>query len=261
MHQNTYFNIRMRAAQGGAHELGGKHISGGEQLTTYDQIQQAVNALVEKGLSHSRGNPDFMQLQIEMVNRPVQQTPPLPLTTYDVVSVEAGQAFARARLHHIGIKKEVIEQAYEQAMAQPSMRGALIVDARTGKRLDLEKERGVRVSKMDWREANFSKWADAHDVPHNPRIKEALTLAAKVSHHPATIAEWCWSDDPDYVTGYVASKDSGYERITKLKEYGNEQGCRIFFIDGTYHVDDYMDYLKEQPILIQWEADDDKRFD
>ena len=34
----------------------------------------------------------------------------------------------------------------------------------------------------------------------------SIVLATKVSAHPATVAELCWSDDPEYITGYVASR-------------------------------------------------------
>lgn len=98
-------------------------------------------------------------------------------------------------------------------------------------------------------------------MPSNSRIKEALALASKVSEHPATVAELCWSDDPDYITGYVAGKKLGYQRITAMKEYGTEEGCRIFFADGSVNVNTYINDLEKQPILIEWEEDDDSRFD
>lgn len=74
---------------------------------------------------------------------------------------------------------------------------------------------------------------------------------------PAAIAELCWSDDPDYITGYVAGKKMGYQRITAMKEYGTEEGCRVFFIDGSNDVNTYIHDLEKQPILIEWEEDHD----
>lgn len=66
-------------------------------------------------------------------------------------------------------------------------------------------------------------------------------LATKVSEHPATVAELCWSDDPKYITGYVASKELGYQCITKLKEYGDElkqvcllEACLFFYDCSSY---------------------------
>jgi 6-carboxyhexanoate--CoA ligase len=82
---------------------------------------------------------------------------------------------------------------------------------------------------MDWLTKNFEKWANHSKMPRSQRVKEALMLATKVSAHPATVAELCWSDDPEYITGYVASKKQGYQRIMKLKEYAHE-GSRIPFV-------------------------------
>ncbi|MGM0874682.1 MAG: 6-carboxyhexanoate--CoA ligase [Bacillota bacterium] len=47
--RRRYYSIRMRASKGGSHEHGGKHISGGELLSTYSDLKKhAVNALLEK---------------------------------------------------------------------------------------------------------------------------------------------------------------------------------------------------------------------
>ncbi|CAM5620838.1 6-carboxyhexanoate--CoA ligase [Lysinibacillus sphaericus] len=59
---------------------------------------------------------------------------------------------------------------------------------------------------------------------------KALALATKVANSPYTIAELCWSDDPEYVTGYVSNHEIGYVRITPLKREGCESGGRIFFV-------------------------------
>ncbi|MEY9216805.1 6-carboxyhexanoate--CoA ligase [Bacillus subtilis] len=49
----------------------------------------------------------------------------------------------------------------------------------------------------------------------------------------------------------------GYQRITAMKEYGTEEGCRVFFIDGSNDVNTYIHDLEKQPILIEWEEDHD----
>ncbi|MFN3976837.1 MAG: 6-carboxyhexanoate--CoA ligase, partial [Aquificaceae bacterium] len=43
-------------------------------------------------------------------------------------------------------------------------------------------------------------------------------------------AELCWSDDPDYTTGYVAGKNIGYVRIKPMKEEGVPIGGRVYFV-------------------------------
>ena len=47
--------------------------------------------------------------------------------------------------------------------------------------------------------------------------EEAIVLATKVANCPGIIGEICISDDPEYVTGYVSSKEIGYRRIKKMK--------------------------------------------
>ncbi|MBD1379545.1 6-carboxyhexanoate--CoA ligase [Metabacillus arenae] len=253
MQGEKYYSVRMRSAKEGSHEQGEKHISGGELLSTYNDIKHAVNALLEKGLTHSRGRPDFMQIQFECINDPIKLVNPLQVMTNEVESAGKGQALARKLLEQAGIPRKSIEKAYDQITEYSGIRGAIMLDIHSGERIDDRKEKGVRVSRMDWLDTNFEKWADHCQIPQNPRVKEALVLATKVSEHPATIAELCWSDDPDYITGYVASKKLGYRRITKLKEFGDEQGCRIFFVNGLEDLNSYIHYLEKQPVFVQWE--------
>ncbi|MBT2697597.1 6-carboxyhexanoate--CoA ligase [Bacillus sp. ISL-40] len=259
MQEGKYYSIRMRAAKNGPHEHGGKHISGGELLSTYSNMKHAVNALLEKGLTHSRGNPDFMQIQFESIDEPIKLVKPLQIATNEVESVDEGQSFARRLLEREGIPRTSIEKAYQLMTEYSGIRGAILIDIHSGERIDERKEKGLRVSRMDWLDTNFEKWADYYKMPKNSRVKEALVLATKVNEHPATVAELCWSDDPEYITGYVASKKLGYQRITKLKEYGDEHGCRIFFVDGLSDLHSYIHYLEKQPIFIHWEEENDTR--
>jgi 6-carboxyhexanoate--CoA ligase len=250
----------MRAAENVSHENGGKHISGGELLSSYSDLRMSVNTLLEKALNHSRGKPDFFQIQCEIVNQPIKLVNPLKVETNEVTTVEAGQELARNLLEKSGVPKDIIEEAYKQ-IPENVVRGAILIDIHTGERIDRRLDKGVRVSRMDWKTRNFEKWAKTKAVNTNPRLKEALVLATKVCAHKATIAELCWSDDPDYITGYVASKNIGYQRITQLKHYGDERGCRIFFVDTLSDIHTYISYLEEQPILVQWEDEHDTRVD
>ncbi|MDQ1005361.1 6-carboxyhexanoate--CoA ligase [Neobacillus niacini] len=259
MEADKYYSVRMRAAKNGSYKHGGKHISGGELLSTYSNMKQAVNDLLEKGLNHSRGNPDFMQIQFELIDEPIKFMKPLQVATNEVESVEMGQALCRKLLEKAGIERKIIEKAYKNMTEYSGIRGAILIDIHSGERIDDRKDKGVRVSRMDWLNTNFKKWADYYNIPKYSRIKEALVLATKVSEHPSTVAELCWSDDPEYITGYVATKKLGYQRITKLKEYGDERGCRIFFVDCLRDLNSYIHYLEKQPVLIQREEENDTR--
>ncbi|WP_202076504.1 6-carboxyhexanoate--CoA ligase [Caldalkalibacillus salinus] len=260
MDQSRLYNVRMRASESASHENGGKHISGGELLSSYRDLRMSVNTLLDKALNHSRGKPDFLQIQCEIINQPIKRLSPLTVQTNDVTTVEEGQDLARYLLEKAGVPKDMIAKAYKQ-IPEYSVRGAILIDIHTGERVDGRIDKGVRVSKMDWQRDNFEKWAKSKAVSTNPRLKEALVLATKVCNHKSTIAELCWSDDPDYTTGYVASKNIGYQRITQLKHHGDEKGCRIFFVDSLSDFNIYISYLEEQPILIQWEEEHDTRVD
>ena len=77
-------------------------------------------------------------------------------------------------------------------------------------------------------------------------------LATKVAHHPNIVAELCISDDPDYVTGYIAAKEIGYVRITTLKPLGSSDGGRVFLFRGNQaELADCIDYLQHPKVLVQ----------
>jgi 6-carboxyhexanoate--CoA ligase len=259
MQEEKVYSVRMRASVNGSHEQGGKHISGGERLSNYETINQAVHFLMEKALNHSRGKPDFLQIQLEALHETMKSIPPLPVRTHVVDSIESGQALAGELLENSGVPHKVIQSAYKQVSEFSGMRGAVLYNIDSGERIDNRGNKGVRVSRMDWDNANFQKWAQRNQLPVTERVKEALVLASKVASHPCTVAELCWSDDPDYMTGYVASSTLGYQRITKLKELGDERGCRIFFVNNVTDLHTYIDFLEQRPIFIQWEEEDDKQ--
>ena len=74
-------------------------------------------------------------------------------------------------------------------------------------------------------------------------------LASKVASVKGTIAELCWSDDPFYTTGYVASKKLGYVRIPHLKYEGDYRGGRVFFVYNV-NIIDYIEEIEKTPVLI-----------
>lgn len=66
------------------------------------------------------------------------------------------------------------------------------------------------------------------------------------------IGEICISDDPEYVTGYVSSKEIGYRRITKMKRMGSEKGGRIFLFRGTDAEEQKaIDFLQNQHVIVR----------
>ena len=121
------------------------------------------------------------------------------------------------------------------------MRGAMLVDAITGERLDTG-DRGVRVSHMD----SF----DSHALGDNEHMSEALVLASKVQSADGIVGELCWSDDPDYTVGYVAC-NGVYHRIPNMKELGSDIGGRVFFVRSDIDSESVIEYLERAPVLVQ----------
>ncbi|WP_082129863.1 6-carboxyhexanoate--CoA ligase [Aneurinibacillus tyrosinisolvens] len=248
--EEAWYSIRMRAAEGGAHETGGRHISGAERLARREQLETYAAELIQRAFSHSRGESDFVNISIEKLPSSILKIPPLALSTESVQDEAEGREKAGQILKQIGVSDPAIGKGLALLQAAANYRGAILIHGETGERVDDRGIRGVRVSRMDWDHDSYSKWAEEHHHFCSSRIAEAIALASKVSHSPFTLAELCWSDDPDYITGYVASPQIGYKRITHLKKVGNSSGGRIFFVNKDIDLDSYIRYLELEPVWI-----------
>lgn len=244
------FSVRMRASKGG------KHISGAERIIKEHSISAAARSLIDRAMTHERGKPDFINISIEALEKPIKNTTSLPLTLTNIDNAAEGRAFAIRLLLNLGIPLFCIETAIafleKGAAGGESMRGAMIMNMQ-GERLEPDKHRGIRASRMDITEEASGELAHAvegaglnHYFTH---ISEALALATKVASVEGTIAELCWSDDPSYTAGYVASKEHGYVRIPHLKPEGDCNGGRVFFVDGI-DLNNYIHEMETVPILV-----------
>lgn len=244
------YSVRMRAAKGGAHEYGGEHISGAERLLKEAQVEDMVKVMVHRALTHSRGKADFIRLTIDRIKEDeIQLIELLPIKTFSVQSLLEGRIYASELLVAAGVTGIAAEKAMEALLhLGENMRGAMVVCSETGERLDSLLGRGIRVSKMDTIDPQaFSVWLGKQGLT-DIHVREAAVLAAKVNSAPSVVAELCWSDDPDYVTGYVAAKGK-YNRITQLKELGSRRGGRVFFVKRDTDMEALRVYLEEQPVL------------
>ena len=237
------YSVRMRAAQGGPHEKGGHHISGAERIVKLEEVGAIAQVLADRALHHSKGTADFINITVDLI-------PSNEITYIDCLEVEEHKAHTIAEAHQLAIEllqgPEITEVAVQNAIAllkglDSSMRGAMLVDATTGKRID-EGNRGVRVSHMD----SF----DSEALGDNDHMREALVLASKVQSAEGIIGELCWSDDPDYTVGYVACNGT-YHRIPNMKELGSAIGGRVFFVWSDIERDSVIEYLEKTPVLVQ----------
>jgi 6-carboxyhexanoate--CoA ligase len=229
--QNSLYSIRMRAS---CRKL---HISGAERLVTHDRIDATVRALVAR--ARDRENvPDRVIVSVD----PLGHASPKYLSSLDVTTLEtadyrSGRESATMTLKLAGVSEQAVASAMELISkgASPTganMRGAMIMDSITGERLEPDQDRGIRSSRFDWTDDAFrsaTRQLASRGLTHH-RTAEALALATKVAHAPGMVAEICWSDEPDYLAGYVASLCTGYVRFPFLKQQGDAHGGRAFFV-------------------------------
>jgi len=237
------YSVRMRAAQGGPHEKGGHHISGAERIVKLDEVGSIAQSLAERALHHSKGTADFINITVDLI-------PPEKIRYIDCLKVEEHKTSSISESHQLvtdllqgpNISEEAVHKAISLLKSlDKSMRGAMLVDAITGERLDIG-NRGVRVSHMD----SF----DSYALGDNEHMREALVLASKVQSADGIVGELCWSDDPDYTVGYVAC-NGVYHRIPNMKELGSNIGGRVFFVRSDIDSESVIEYLERAPVLVQ----------
>jgi 6-carboxyhexanoate--CoA ligase len=201
--------------------------------------------MAHRALTHSKGDPDFINIKIEKVcEKDIQILKALPVTRVDVDTWQQGLDKAFELIDKAAELKDFRKKLPELLRETFPMRGAMLYDIATGERLEPGHNRGVRATYMD---ALRSSDVDSQKNHFN----EAIVLATKVANAPGMVAELCISDDPEYVTGYVASKELGYVRIMKMKEMGDENGGRIFLFDSRKaKAEECIEYLQKKKVLV-----------
>ncbi|MBZ4654589.1 MAG: 6-carboxyhexanoate--CoA ligase [Peptococcaceae bacterium] len=252
--QKKLYNIRMRSAQGGSHEKGGQHISGAERIVLEEDIFQAVSSLLKRSLTHSKGKADFINISLEEIKKEeIIYLSSLPITTLEVKDYLEGRKGAIQCLQAAGLSLRQAQAALNLLVEAPSMRGAMLVDIHTLKRLEPDLQRGVRATGMDWAPEIYPQlhaYLEGEGL-NNTHVKEALALASKVARAPGIVAEVCWSDDPEYIAGYVASPTLGYVRLNHLKPAGVDKGGRIFCFDPSKaNLQKCLHWIEEQITII-----------
>lgn len=249
------YSVKMRSSLGGLHGSGGRHISGAERIVPEDEVEASVLAMLRRARTHDRGAADFIQLKVEEVKAPdIVYCPLIPMYQRDTSTKEEGRQAALEELVRAGVSEAAAAKGLHAIEAlTDSMRGAIVMDAVTGKRLDTEGNRGIRCSNMDCEDTAAYEAAMGAKGLGGDHPREALVLASKVAYAPGTVAELCWSDDPQYVTGYVGSPKLGYGRITVMKDKGDPIGGRVFFVKPGTDVAAYEEYMQNQTVLVRME--------
>ena len=232
-----HYSVKMRAARVG------EHISGAEKIVPAASVPKTVAQLAERALSHEKGTPDFINIKIEDPGE-ILRLESLSVTTNVTATASEGRARAAELLKAAGIIR--IDEIMARFAECHAMRGAMLLDADTLERLEPDSVRGVRATYMD--DADSLQKGTASGKNH---YAEAIVLATKVQNAPGIVGEICVSDDPNYVTGYVATRGIGYQRITVLKEKGDPNGGRIFLYRGPRaDVAKTIAFLEHQSVIV-----------
>lgn len=244
----SIYSLKMRASKhtGSIQE----HVSGAEKILPQQELPQQMEALLSRALHHAKGKADFINLKIEAVApENLKYIEALPVSTHEAATPADGRQFMCQIMAELGLTTDKCQKILELFQATYGMRGAMLLDVDTLERLEPDQQRGIRATYMDSIAPKGEAKAICDGKNH---FQEALVLASKVLSAPNIIGELCMSDDPDYITGYIATRDKGYIRITQLKEMGCPDGGRIFLYRGPKsQVEDCIQYLQEQRVLVK----------
>lgn len=231
------YNLKMRSSKKD------KHISGAERIIVKENIEEEAIKMIKRALNHSRGEADFINLSVSKVKDEITYLKSLPVSTLISKNYLEGRELIIKVLLFLGFKREKALKMLDILINAPSMRGAILLDINSLERLEPDKNRGIRATGMDYSSENI-------DID-NLHFREALALSTKVAHAPGIVAEICWSDDPFYTTGYIASKKYGYIRIPNLKPRGDEKGGRLFCFDSkAANLDECVHWIEKKIVLI-----------
>jgi 6-carboxyhexanoate--CoA ligase len=227
------------------------HISGAEGLYEKSDIQKIVRSYTERALDHPKGKADKVIITIEDIKRRPKEISALPVATVICRTPFEGKHLAIALLQSLGISKTAIDRALT-LIRKGSMRGAAIITAEKGSRLEPDIERGVRASRLGISKSVLKVLSLrlSRQGINTDTVKEAIILASKVASFRHVIAELCVSDDPFYTTGYIASKKYGYVRIPNIKHKRSRSGGRTFFVKDEINVKGMIYYLEKIPVII-----------
>lgn len=220
----------------------GCHISGAERLASAENLPQLSSAMTSRALHHDKGRADTIHITVDSIDESsISTVPALTPRLETNSSPEDARALIARLLRTAGI--EAADTAVELAYSLTGLRGAAIIDAASGERLDPNPTRGVRVSTFDAVSHPSEDCAKDH-------FHEAIILASKVHSAPGIIAEICISDDPFYTRGYLAL-NGVFHRIPDIKSYGSTLGTRIFIVEPGTDIPALIDYLEDVPVYVE----------
>ncbi len=230
------------------------HISGAEGIYEDPEILKIVKGYAERALNHPRGRPDSIVITVERIKQRPKKALLLPIATLKCDCQDKAKEIIFQTLTSIGISKKAITAAFKILTSSKTMRGASLITEKSSIGAEPDKKRGIRASRLGIEKSALKMLSLILSKMkiNTTTVKEALVLASKVASHPDVMAEICISDDPDYTTGYIASKHFGYLRIPNIKKYGELYGGRVFFIKESANIEKIINYLEKTPVILRY---------
>lgn len=228
------------------------HISGAEGLYGFSEIEKITWAYFLRAVSHPKGKPDKVVITVEEVKEKPRIVGCLPFSTVPCNSTEEAQKVLMKLLSDSGVSRKAILKAFRLVSGRAAMHGAAMMRSGSALRVEPEKKRGIRVSRLGIQKDAGRRLSGRLSKKgiNTATVTEAIVLASKVASCRGVVAELCVSDDPDYTTGYVASAKLGYVRIANIKQRGSLSGGRVFFIDERADAERIIKYLERTPVLV-----------
>jgi 6-carboxyhexanoate--CoA ligase len=240
------WSVRMRASSGG------EHVSGAEGLFEEAEVERAVREFLRRAGRHPRGEADYVSLSVERLRAKPRKIASLDVSTLGCSAPALARRLASRLLDSAGVSEEAARAAFDIVSAPRVMRGAALLEARSGRRMEADRARGVRTSRLGIaKEARpaLGRKLSRRGI-NTPTVREALALAAKAASCKNVVAELCVSDDPGYTTGYVATRGLGYVRLPHIKKKGSRRGGRVYFMRSAAGLEGDIRYLEKTPALV-----------
>jgi len=245
----------MRASQTVVSRKGSQqeiHISGAEGLYNTSEINKIIKDYALRAMNHPKGKPDKVVITAEEIKEKPRIVGCLPFSTVPCNSTEEARKVLVKLLSALGVSPKAILKAFRLVSGRAAMHGAAMMRSISALRVEPEKKRGIRVSRLGIQKDAGRRLSGRLSKKgiNTATVKEAIVLASKVASCRGVVAELCVSDDPDYTTGYVASAKLGYIRIPNIKQRGSLRGGRVFFVDEAADVGRVIEYLERTPVLV-----------
>jgi 6-carboxyhexanoate--CoA ligase len=241
------WSVRMRAS-----DARGAHISGAEDIVAGHEVDAAIIALRARAMAHPRGKPARITITVEAIEAAPERVRALAVCTLECASPAIAREAMTGLLMRAGVSARAAEAGLGLVRSAEVMRGASLMHALTGKRLEPDRTRGVRASRMGYTPRALAATRQRLG-PHGidtQTVREALALATKIAHGPGVVAEVCVSDDPDYTTGYVAAPGLGYVRVPHAKPQGSRAGGRVVYTAPGADVCALVHWLENASVLV-----------